>query len=90
MRYLAREYDADACTDRDFDFRDCKLCGDDVHIARWQLGYHTCHACGDQIAADARRVWCVVQEYGKGPYQFVTNESAHKAVKDTNQKSPRS
>lgn len=85
MRYPAREYD-----DTDFDFRDCELCGDDVHVARWQLGYHTCHACGDQIAADARRVWCIVQEYGKGPYQFVTNESAHKAVKDTNQKSPRS
>jgi len=90
MRYLAREYDADDGTDRDFDFRDCELCGDDVYIARWQLGYHTCHACGDQIAADARRVWCIVQEYGKGPYQFVTNASAHKVVKDTNQKSPRS
>ena len=83
MRHTATEYD-------DLDYRDCELCGDDVHIARWQIGYHTCRACGDQVAADARRVWCVVQEYGKGPYQFVTNASAHKAVKDTNQKSPRS
>ena len=90
MRYLAREYEADACTDRSFDFRDCELCGDDVHIARWQLGYHTCHACGDQIAADARRVWCIVQEYGKGPYTLVTQASAPKTLKDTNQKSPRS
>ena len=83
MRHIATEYD-------DLDYRDCELCGDDVHIARWQIGYHICRACGDQVAADARRVWCVVQEYGKGPYQFVTNASAHKAVKDTNQKSPRS
>ena len=86
MRSLAREYDADACTDRSFDFRDCELCGDDVHIARWQLGYHTCHACGDQIAADARRVWCIVQEYGKGPYQLVTPTSAPTTLKQTNQK----
>ena len=83
MTLTAKEYD-------DLDYRDCELCGDDVHIARWQIGYHICRACGDQVAADARRVWCVVQEYGKGPYQFVTNASAHKAVKDTNQKSPRS
>jgi hypothetical protein len=86
MTHVAKEYD----DYQDQDYRDCELCGDDVYIARWQLGYHVCRACGDQIAADARRVWCVVQEYGKGPYTLVTQESAPKTLKDTNQKSPRS
>ena len=72
------------------EYRDCQLCGDDVHIERWQLGYHFCRACGDQLAREARQSWCVVQEYGKGPYQLVTSASAHRTLLDTNQKCPRS
>ena len=72
------------------EYRDCRLCGDDVHIERWQLGYHTCRACGDQLAHEARQSWCVVQEYGKGPYQLVTSASAPRTLLDTNQKNPRS
>jgi hypothetical protein len=74
----------------DKEYFDCEACGDDVHVARWQLGYHTCRACGDQLAREARLSWCVVQEYGKGPYQFVTSASAPRTLLDTNQKSPRS
>lgn len=72
------------------DFLECECCGDDVHVERWALGRHTCHACGEQLARDARASWCVVQEYGKGPYQFVTAASAPKTLMDTNQKCPRS
>ena len=72
------------------EYRDCQLCGDDVHIERWRLGYHHCRACGDQLAHEARQSWCVVQEYGKGPYMLVTPASASRTLKDTNQKNPRS
>jgi hypothetical protein len=30
--------------------------------------------------------WCIVQEYGKGPYQLVTSTSAPVTLKQTNQK----
>jgi hypothetical protein len=46
--------------------------------------------CGDRLARDERAGWCIVQTYGKGPYQFVTREAAPKVLMDTNQKSPRS
>jgi hypothetical protein len=46
--------------------------------------------CGNQAAISARRSWCVVQSYGKGPYQFVTNDAAPMVLLDTNQKAPRS
>ena len=46
--------------------------------------------CGDQLARDERAGWCIVQTYGKGPYQFVTREAAPKVLMDTNQKAPRS
>lgn len=72
------------------EYRDCQLCGDDVHIERWRLGYHYCRHCGDQLAREARQSWCVVQEYGKGPYMLVTPASAPRTLKDTNQKNPRS
>jgi ribosomal protein L37AE/L43A len=72
------------------DFFECECCGDDVNIARWALGYRVCLKCGDLLAQDARASWCIVQEYGKGPYQFVTVASAPRTLLDTNQKCPRS
>jgi hypothetical protein len=29
---------------------ECISCGDDVHIERWNLGYHHCKFCGDALA----------------------------------------
>lgn len=67
----------------------CCWCGDDVEPRRWALGYRACLACGEASARAARASWCVVQEYGKGAYQFVTPASAHKTLRETNQKQPR-
>ncbi len=72
------------------DFFECECCGDDVHADRWALDYRVCLKCGDLLAQDARASWCIVQEYGKGPYQFVTAASAPRTLLDTNQKCPRS
>ena len=36
------------------DWKDCLSCGDDVHIERWNLGYHLCLACGDALARQRR------------------------------------
>ena len=45
--------------------------------------------CGERDAIAERKSWCVVQEYGKGCYQFVTSESALRTLKQTNQKNTR-
>jgi hypothetical protein len=68
----------------------CRICSGEVHLARSVLGYRVCLACGDRAARDERASWCIVQTYGKGPYQFVTREAAFTVLKDTNQKAPRS
>ena len=68
------------------EWMECELCGDDVHIERWALGYHYCKFCGEDMARAERASWCIVQEYGKGNYQFVTPESAPSTLRNTNQK----
>lgn len=74
----------------DLDWQDCECCGDDVHSERWALGYRVCLACGELQAQEARESWTVIQEYGKGCYQFVTAASAPKTLRETNQKQLRS
>ena len=74
----------------DADWKECPICGADVHIERWRLGYHYCKMCGDVLARDERESWCVVQEYGKGNYQYVSSTYARTTLRDTNQKNPRS
>ena len=73
----------------DLDWKECESCGDDVHIARWQLGYRVCKFCGEAQAREERSSWCVVMEYGKGNYQLVTGATARTTLKQTNQKVPR-
>lgn len=70
----------------DFDWHDCECCGDDVHSERWALGYRVCLSCGELQAQEARESWTIVQEYGKGCYQFVTATAAPLTLKQTNQK----
>jgi hypothetical protein len=73
----------------DSQWRECTDCGDDVHIERWALGYRVCLFCGEDRAKTERSSWCIVQEYGKGPYQLVTANSAPTTLKQTNQKENR-
>ena len=68
------------------DWHECRNCGDEIHSERWSLGYHVCLFCGEEAAINARSSWCVVQEYGKGPYQLVTPASAPITLRQTNQK----
>jgi hypothetical protein len=70
----------------DSQWRECRNCGDDVHIERWALGYRVCLFCGEEAAREERSSWCIVQEYGKGNYQFVTSTQAPITLKQTNQK----
>lgn len=65
----------------------CEKCGDDIDPPqRAKLGYTTCLWCGEEAARAQRASWCVVQEYQKGAYQYVTAESARVTLKQTNQK----
>ena len=68
----------------------CRICGGTFPAARKALKYTTCLKCGDGVAVQARRSWCVIQEYGKGGYQLVTPEAATRTLRETNQKSVRS
>jgi hypothetical protein len=70
-------------------WKECTECGDDVHIERWALGYRVCKGCGEAMARDERASWCVVMEYGKGNYQYVTPTSARATLLNTNQKQQR-
>ena len=74
---------------KDLDWKQCVDCGDDVHVERWNLGYRWCKFCGEDRAKTDRASWCVVQEYGKGGYMFVTPEAAPITLKQTNQKNLR-
>lgn len=67
----------------------CCWCGDDVPAGRWRLGYKSCLSCGEAHAKQERKTWCVVQEYGKGNYVYVTPTAAPKTLKETNQKQQR-
>jgi hypothetical protein len=67
----------------------CCWCGDDVEPRRWSLGYRCCLFCGEEIARQERKTWCIVQEYGKGGYQYVTAQAAPTTLKQTNQKHTR-
>lgn len=71
------------------EWMECESCGDDVHIARWQLGYRVCKFCGEDMARAERESWCIIQEYGKGNYQYVTPTSAPTVLRNTNQKHTR-
>jgi hypothetical protein len=70
-------------------FIHCVSCGEVVGEHRSKLGYKVCLMCGERDAIAERKSWCVVQEYGKGCYQFVTSESALRTLKQTNQKNTR-
>jgi len=72
------------------DWRECRECGDDIHIERWQRGYKLCLFCGEEAARIERKSWTVVQEYGKGGYMFVTSDAAKRTLTQTNQKNLRS
>jgi len=67
----------------------CNYCGTAIDPARFALGYNTCLQCGEAAAKQQRDRWCIVQEYGKGGYQFVTTDSARTTLRQTNQKNPR-
>ena len=71
------------------DWRECITCGDDIHSERWRLGYRHCLFCGEDQAVAERASWCVIQEYTKGNYMFVTSTSAHATLKQTNPKENR-
>jgi len=68
------------------EWSECAQCGDEYPSARKELGYKLCLWCGEDQAKAERASWCVVQEYGKGNYQFVTASSAVRTLKQTNQK----
>ena len=72
------------------DWRECRECGDDIHIERWQRGYKLCLFCGEEAARIERKSWTVVQESGKGGYMYVTQAAAQRTLTQTNQKNLRS
>lgn len=66
----------------------CRDCGTDLVDPLDTLNGF-CWDCRELNSIEARKTWCVVQEYGKGPYQLVTTSAAPTTLKQTNQKSIR-
>jgi len=67
----------------------CQECGKTYGIKRFKAGYKRCLHCGDKAAVQDRKLWCIVQEYGKGPYQLVTPTAAKTTLAATNPKQVR-
>jgi len=57
----------------DFDWKECIDCGDDVPASRYQAFCLFCERDREHSAEVERSSWCIVQEYTKGNYQYVTN-----------------
>jgi len=66
--------------------KQCRQCGDDIEPPERAHLTMLCLWCGEEAAVNARSSWCIVQEYGKGPYQLVTPNAAPVTLKQTNQK----
>ena len=65
----------------------CKVNG--VGRKRAAFGHLICKPCGERESIKQRASWCVMQEYGKGGYMYVSAASAPTALKNTNQKDTR-
>jgi hypothetical protein len=50
----------------------CRVCGEDISIGRWELGYKFCLPCGDEVAKKVVR--CVVPMH-KSNYILVTDKT---------------
>jgi hypothetical protein len=67
----------------------CRICGDEIDPPERARIKPICLLCGEEAAREERRGWCVVQEYQKGGYMFVTDAAAQTTLRETNQKSVR-
>jgi hypothetical protein len=68
------------------DWKLCIDCKDEIPVERHQAFCIFCEHDRERSADTERASWCVVQEYGKGNYQYVTPTSAYTTLKQTNQK----
>lgn len=73
-------------TSLSLEWKECVDCGDDVPTTRYQAFCIFCERDREHSAQTERMGWCIVQEYGKGPYQLVTRTQAPITLKQTNQK----
>jgi hypothetical protein len=53
--------------------RHCNWCGDEVHKARWDIGYRACLLCGEEFAITERVTWCVAPMH-KSNYMLITDQ----------------
>lgn len=68
------------------DYIKCRICGDEIDPPARARLVPLCLWCGEEQAQAERKGWCIVQEYGKGNYQYVTASAANVTLKQTNQK----
>ena len=72
----------------------CSVCEVDVNMDRVDFCQKTygrtfCLDCGDKQATIARSKWTIAQEYTKGNYQFITQDSVRSTLRQTNPKNTR-
>jgi hypothetical protein len=47
-------------------------CGEEIHPKRLALGYNVCLQCGDKLALQERKQWCIAPMH-KSNYTLVTD-----------------
>jgi len=72
----------------------CSVCDTGVDMDRAGFCLKTygrtyCLDCGDKQATIDRSRWTVAQQYTKGNYQLITQDSARSVLRQTNPKNPR-
>ena len=62
---------------------DCRNCGDDIDLRRWQLGYKHCLACGETLA---RKVKHTIAPMHKSNYVLITDTDLLRGLNNKQQR----
>lgn len=65
---------------RDFNDPQCRMCGDYIDFARWQIGKRVCLECGEEQARQDRKLWCVLTPHKQGAMYFTSAFAREAAV----------
>ena len=67
-------------TERNFDDPQCRICGEYLAFARWEIGKRTCLECGEEQSRQERAYWCVAPISNKAAYTLITDTDLLKQI----------
>ena len=66
--------------ERNFDDPQCRICGEYLAFARWEIGKRTCLECGEEQSRQERAYWCVAPISNKAAYTLITDTDLLKQI----------